>query len=132
MLLLLYCVSHCLRTVSTLYFVSTPDCLLDWTTIYIGRKIVCVIKWCVAIYFPQFYSRSQTELYEDRSAFSRGQCAWTKPEYIACISLQVPTFYGVFEAFDRVDWSYYLFKTLLNKSLWVILQWFIFGRYLTL
>ena len=40
---------------------------------HIGRKIVCNIKWCVVIFFPQSYSKSQTELYDDRSAFCREQ-----------------------------------------------------------
>ena len=30
------------------------------------------IEWCVVIFFPQSYSRSQAELYDDRSVFCRG------------------------------------------------------------
>ena len=40
---------------------------------HIGRKVVHDVKWCMVIFFPQSYWRSQTELYDDRSAFCRGQ-----------------------------------------------------------
>ena len=43
---------------------------------HIRRKIMLHIKWCVVIFSPQPYSRSQTELYDDRSAFCWGQWAW--------------------------------------------------------
>ena len=75
---------HCPRTVGTPYFVSAPDCPVDRTTIickpHIGRKIVRDIKRCLVIFFPQSYSRPQTEMYDDRSAFCRGQWAtWNLP-----------------------------------------------------
>ena len=36
---------------------------------HIGRKIAHDINWCVVIIFPQSHWKSQTELYDDRSAF---------------------------------------------------------------
>ena len=69
---------HCYRTVGIPYFVFAPDCPIDQTTIFvkphIGRKMVRDIKWCVVIFSPQSYLRSQAELYDlDRSAFCLGQ-----------------------------------------------------------
>ena len=38
----------------------------------IARKIVCEIKWRVVIFLPQSYSRSQTAMYDNKSAFCWG------------------------------------------------------------
>ena len=34
--------------------------------------MVCDIKWCVVIFFPQSYSESQTEFIDDASPFQQG------------------------------------------------------------
>ena len=41
---------------------------------HIVRNIVRDIKQCEVLFFPQSYSRSQTELHDNRSVFYRGLC----------------------------------------------------------
>ena len=61
---------------------------------HIGRKIVRGIKWRVVIFFPQSYSRSQTELYDDRSAFCRGHCT--------CVTLHMLSFFLIGPAINHM------------------------------
>ena len=66
------------RTVDTPYLVFCMRLSIDCSNNnickpHIKRNIMHAIKLCVVIFFPQSYSRSQTEVYDDKSAFCWGQ-----------------------------------------------------------